>query len=106
MEQQQHHLTCGLRELYKLTLKGETWTGPPLELAEHGQLLLQDILERLGVIQSSQPDSRKSDEMNQVPTLSDSSSPPLQITAQCRQATQLIGYLTHQKGHRIQNHLP
>jgi hypothetical protein len=56
LEQQQHQLVAGLRELYRRLLAGEGWEGPPLEAVTGGHPLTHDILERLDLLQQS-PDS-------------------------------------------------
>jgi hypothetical protein len=50
LEQQQAQLVIGLQRLYKKTMKGELWPGPPLKEAYHGNPLTHEILERLGAL--------------------------------------------------------
>lgn len=53
LEQQQTQLVAGLRELYSLLQKGESWPGQPLREGSGGHPLTHDILERLDLLRST-----------------------------------------------------
>jgi hypothetical protein len=52
LEQQQGQLVAGLQELYRRSLAGQPWSGPPLSEAT-GQPLTHDILSVLGVLEKT-----------------------------------------------------
>ena len=56
LEQQQHQLVAGLREMYRKLQAGEGWDGSALDTSSGGHPLTHDILEHLDLLQQS-PDS-------------------------------------------------